>query len=56
MFKSKYRTANQWLAKLITEVAGTIGCLDQNLFRSLVQPFAYRKNFLPFAAFFCTGI
>ena len=56
VFESQYRAADQRLAELVTEVGSTVGCLDQNLFRSLVQPFAYRKNIFPFAAFVRAGI
>ena len=56
MFESQYRTADQWLAELVSEIGSAIGRLNQNLFRSLVQPFAYRKDFFPFAAFVCAWV
>ena len=56
MFESQYRTTDQRLAELVAEVAGTIGCFDQNLFGSLIQPLAYRKDFFPGTIFVCTGI
>jgi len=36
MFESKHGTANQRLAEFVAEVTGTVGGLDQDLFRSLV--------------------
>ena len=56
MFESQYRTADQRLAELVSEIGSAIGRLNQNLFRSLVQPFAYRKDFFPFAAFVCAWV
>ena len=47
MFKSQHRARDERLAKLVAEVAGTIGGLYKNLLRTLVQPFPYRQNGLP---------
>ena len=41
--------ADEGLAELVAEVGGTVGCLDKNLRRGLVQPLAGRTG-LPFAA------
>ena len=52
MFEGEYRTADEWLTKLISEVAGTIGSLDQNLLWCLIQPFANRQNIFPISFFY----
>ena len=39
------RAADKWLAELVAEVGGSVGCLDQNLGGCLVQPFARRAGF-----------
>ena len=36
MFKSQYRTADQWLAELVAKITRSVGSFDQDLFRSLV--------------------
>ena len=51
MFESEERTTNQWLAKLVAEIAGAIGCLDQDLLWGLVEPLAYRQHLLPSTVF-----
>ena len=56
MFESQYRTTDQWLAELVTEVGSTVRSLDKDLFRSLVQPFANREDIFPFTTFFATWI
>ena len=56
VFKGEYGTANQRLAELVSEIAGAVGCLNQDLFGSLVQPFAYRKYFLPGTVFVRAGV
>ena len=56
MFESKYRTTNKWLTKFVTEVRSTIRRFNQDLFRSLIQPFAYRKDIFPFTTFVCTWV
>src|SRR5574344_766646 len=56
VFESENRTCNQRLTELVTEIGSTIRCLDQYLFRSLVQPFAYRKNIFPVASTFQSRI
>ena len=49
MLEGQYRTANQGLAKLVTEVGSTIRSLDQNLLRCLIEPLANGQNVLPVA-------
>src|SRR5574344_1053045 len=56
MFKSKQRARNQRLAELITEIAGSIGRFDKNLFRGLVQPLAHWQDVFPTASTMKTGI
>ena len=51
MLEGENRTANQGLAKLVAEVAGTIRCLNQNLLRSLIQPLTGRHDVFPVALF-----
>ena len=38
MFESKDRTGDERLAEFVTKVTGTIGCLDENLLRRLIEP------------------
>ena len=47
VLEGEHRTADQWLSELITEVGGTIRCLDQYLLGSLVQPLTNRQDILP---------
>ena len=49
MFESEQRTCDEWLAKLVAEVAGTIRGLDKNLLRALIQPLPYGQYVLPVA-------
>ena len=43
MLERKHRTANQRLAELVSEVAGTIRSLDENLLGRLIEPLANGK-------------
>ena len=56
MFESKYRTRDKGLTKLITEVAGTVRSLNQNLFGSLIEPLTYGKNVFPIATAVQAGV
>ena len=47
MLKSEYRSTNQRLTELVTKVACTIRCLDQNLLRRLIQPLANWQHLFP---------
>ena len=47
MLEGEYRSADQWLTELITEVGGTVRSLDQDLLGSLIQPLANRQDILP---------
>ena len=49
VLESEQRTGDERLAKLVSEVAGTIGCLDEDLLRSLIEPLAYRQQVFPVA-------
>jgi hypothetical protein len=40
MLEGQHRAADKGLPELVPEVAGPVGCLDQYLFRCLVEPFA----------------
>ena len=44
MFECQYGTGDEGLAKLVAEVAGAVGCLDEDLLRCLVEPFAGRHS------------
>ena len=47
MLEGEYRTADEGLAELVAEVAGTVRCLDKNLLGCLIQPLANGQNLLP---------
>ena len=47
MLEGEQRTGDKRLTELVTEVTCTVRCLDENLLRSLIQPFANRQNVLP---------
>ena len=47
MLEGEYRSADQRLTELVTEVGGTVRSLDKDLLGSLIQPFAYRQDVLP---------
>ena len=47
VFESQYRTADKRLSELVSEVTGTVGGFDQDLFWGLIQPFTYRQDFFP---------
>ena len=49
VLERQYGAADQGLAELVAEVAGTVGCLDQYLLGCLVEPFSHGQEFLPFA-------
>ena len=49
IFKGEQRTGDEGLAELVAEVARTIRCLDENLFGSLIEPFAGLGAVLPLA-------
>ena len=42
MLEGQHRTADKWLAELVTEIRGTVRSLGQNLLWCLIQPLAYR--------------
>ena len=50
MFESEHRTADERLSELVTEVAGSVRCLDKNLFRSLIEPFSHWQYVFPVAS------
>ena len=52
MFEGEQRTAYERLSELVSEVAGAIRRLDENLFGSLIEPFSHRQNILPVASSF----
>ena len=56
MLEGQHRTTDQWLAELVTEVAGTIRSLDKNLLGCLVQPFANGQNLLPLTLLLSAGV
>ena len=47
VLESQHRTADEGLAELVAEVAGTVGGLYENLLGSLVQPLAYGQYLFP---------
>ena len=47
MLKREHRTSDERLAEFVAEVARTIGGLDQNLLRGLIQPLAHWQQFFP---------
>ena len=47
MLEGEYRSADQRLTELVTEVGGAVRSLDKDLLGSLIQPFAYRQDVLP---------
>ena len=47
MLESQYGTGNQRLPEFVSEIGSPVRRLDQNLFRSLVQPLAHRQDVLP---------
>ena len=49
MLEGEHRAADEGLAKLIAEVGGTIGGLDEDVFGRLVEPLAHRENVFPVA-------
>ena len=56
MFEGQQRTADQWLAKLVSEVGSTVGGLDQDLLRCLVKPGTRIEDLLPTACTLCAWI
>ena len=56
MLEGQYRTADQGLPEFVSEVGSTVRSLNQDLFGSLVQPFAYGQDAFPFASLIGTGI
>ena len=50
IFKGQQRTRDEWLTELITEVRGTVGCLDKDLLRSLIEPGTWCNLVLPVAS------
>ena len=47
---------DEWLTELVSEVRSAVGCLDENLFGSLVEPLPDGQNLLPFVFFRCSWI
>ncbi len=47
VLEGQHRTRDERLTELITEVAGTVRCLNQYLFWSLIEPFAHRHQVFP---------
>ena len=47
MLECQHRTTNQWLAEFVTKVRSTIRCLNEYLFRSLIEPLTLRHILLP---------
>ena len=47
MLKREHGTSDERLAEFVAEVARTIGGLDQNLLRGLIQPLAHWQQFFP---------
>ena len=47
VLEGEYRTADEGLAELVAEVAGTVRCLDKNLLGCLIQPLAHGQYLLP---------
>ncbi len=56
MFERKDGAGNEWLAEFVSEVACTVGSLDKNLFRCLVQPLSDGQDVLPFASAMNAGV
>ncbi len=56
MLEGKQGTTDQGLAEFIAKIAGTIGGLDQDLIRCLVQPGSFGDIFLPQTITFLAGI
>ncbi len=49
MLEGEHRTGDKRLSELVAEVGSTIRCLDKNLLRSLIEPFAHGHDVLPVA-------
>ena len=47
MLECEQRTADQWLTELVTEIARTVRCLDQNIGGSLIEPLTRGHLCLP---------
>ena len=47
MFERQHRTADERLAELVSEVAGTVRGLDEYLFGCLIQPLPHGQDILP---------
>ena len=47
VLESEERTADERLAKLVTEIARSVRCLDEHLLRSLVEPWTSIHHVLP---------
>ena len=47
MLEGEHRTTNQRLTELVTKIAGTIRCLDENLLRRLIQPLSDGQHLFP---------
>ena len=56
MFEGQQRTADQRLAKLVSKVGSTVGGLDQDLLRCLVEPGTRIEDLLPAACTLCAWI
>ena len=49
VLESKHRTGDERLTELVTEVRSTVRCFDEDLLRSLIEPFAHRQDVFPVA-------
>ena len=47
MLESEHGTGDERLAELVAEVARTVACLDEDLLRTLIEPFAHGQQLLP---------
>ena len=56
VLEGQHRTADERLAELVAEVAGTVRGLDEDLLGRLVQPFAHGQDFFPLASFLRAGV
>ena len=56
MLEGEQRTCNQRLTELVAEIARTVRCLDENLFRSLIEPLTNWQDVLPIAQGWCTAV
>ena len=56
VLEGEQRTADQRLSELVAKVAGTIGGLDKNLLRRLIQPLAHGQDIFPSTPLICAWI